>query len=223
MKPTQLNHARVLIHSLVASTLILLPLARAAEKKPEKAPGENALADGGFEEIQDVDATTGYYQKAIKDGIKLNADENALLIQVPGKMLDQFCGAKKFIVVEGAPGKEVHSGKYALLLNGGFYLKIPPAGFLKVQPGEAYEFTCWAKGDGKVAVYFHLLDDQKNSCGEGICKPQWVKTEGDDWETVSQRIEVRNEKAAWAHVRLHAEGGDVALDDLIIRRVPESK
>lgn len=209
-----MNAPNQIIRSLIVSALIAIPAAWSAD---QPAAGENLIVNGGFEEVKEVDATTGYFLSAIKAGVRLADDENALLVRIPDKILDQFLSPKKFIIVEGQPGKEVHSGKYSLLLSGGGFYLSP---MIKVKPGEVYEFTCWAKGDAKVGIHFNLLDDQQKYFADAGGIPSSVPAGTNDWVEVKQRIEVRTEGARSAHMRFHAaESNEVTVDDFVLRKV----
>lgn len=212
------NH---ITRTLRVLALMAVPAVWGANQNTES---ENLIVNGGFEEVKEVDVTTGYFRPYnnffSKDG------SNTLMALIPSKGFDQFHGhITKFIIVEGQAGKEVHSGKYALLIsgkddNGGFYLRLPNS-FLRVQPGEMYEFSCWVKGDGKVALRFGLLDSLKKLFANEITKPDWVKTEGGNWQEVKQQIEVplKEEAANWAHLAVLADGDDIVVDDLFLRKV----
>jgi hypothetical protein len=88
----------------------------AGRRRAEPRPGR------GLEEVRrEAIYQTPYLEKAIKDGAQLSREGEEVI--VPANF-DQFCGEKPVMkVVEGTPGGQVHSGKRALLLRGGIYLR----------------------------------------------------------------------------------------------------
>ena len=132
-----------LVPVLFVLTLLSSSIAWCTETEVEtKAEDGNLILDGGFEEIEEADATTGYLGMSVKSGVELGGKPFA---RVP-RMLNQFSGAKKFIIVQGQPGKEIHSGKYALLVNGNFHLNARPESSLAARKGDVFEFSCYARG-----------------------------------------------------------------------------
>lgn len=176
-----------------------------AEKQPE-----NLIQNGGFEEIKEVDLTTGHFLSAVRGRCDFGSD---FIGNVPTN-LDQLSGAKKFIVVEGSAGQEVHSGKRALLFDGGFYLRSMFPG----TEGDIFDIAYYAKGKSKVSVHFNLVNDQGKFFAQGlpVVYPITVN-QTNKWVEVKQTIPIKAEGTKQIFVRLAAEG-DICIDDLVIRK-----
>lgn len=173
---------------------------------------DNLITDGGFEEIREVELTGGgHFFNNVKAGCDMGG---GMLAKVP-KNLDQLSGAKKFIVVEGKLGKEVHSGNYAVLFNGGFYLRY----VLDAKTGDVFEVSYFAKGKSKVCVVFNLEDGGGKYFAAGLPKEYPVAVDDpDSWKQITHIITIKDEGVVKARMRFSAEG-DVCVDDLVVRKL----
>jgi len=182
------------------------------------AKQENLILDGGFEDLKEVNTTVGYFRAWVRDGMDFGG---GIFARVP-TMFNQPTATKTFIIVEGQPGKQVHTGKYALRLSGqGFYLNAQPETHLKVQTGDVFEFSCYAKGNGRLGVHFGLSNDLKQPCG-GAGPPNLLKVKGDSWTQVKHTIEVKKAGARYAFIRF-AMDGELCVDDFFLRKVSGSR
>jgi len=188
------------------------PFEVAGTQADARVEPQDLIVDGGFENPTEVNTTVGYFRKAVKDGIDLGGE----LFPLVPKMLNQFSGTKKLIIVEGKPGKEVHTGKYALRVDGSFYVSAKPTNYLlKVTPGDVYEFSCYAKGKGKLGLMVLLLDDAKKGCGSST--PPMVSVAGDTWGQVKQALEVQPKDARYGFLRFMTDS-EVCVDDFLLHR-----
>lgn len=197
-----------MILTLVGMGFLFTPTAIAANSQDE-----NLLEDGGFENIREAEVGAGgHFFNAIKAGCDMGGD---LIVRVP-KNLDQLSGAKKFIIVDGKPDKEVHSGEHALLFNGGFYLTFSAA----AKEGDLLEASFYAKGKSKVSLFLPGMSAEGKWVGNGGL-PQVYPVDlnsPDGWQQLTFRFTIKGEEVVKCGARFNAEG-DVCIDDLVIRKL----
>jgi len=193
----------------------VLVAALAAGWAADPAP-PNMVRDGGFEEVREcVVAADRYIRNAIyEQGVDMGEDAPVVLLPAA---FSQFCGCKRLIVVEGAPSKEVHSGKRALLFSGSFYLQGGgPAG-----PRDVLQASYWARGKGKVRLILHLTDTNGRYFAQAVPDP--IAVDSQQWVPVRHTLEMKayqNLASIWP--RMEATG-DVVIDDLSLVRAGRSE
>lgn len=193
---------RKVLISMTLAAGVAWPSASAAEDDG------NLVKNGGFEETRE-EALTGGGQllEALKGGCDFGND---LFATLP-KNFDQFIGAPKcFKLVQGAPGKEVHSGEKALLFNGFFYIQDT----LTVSNGTAFTVRYFAKGQGKTCLRLVVWDPERKQTSQ-VRPSKPTQVEPDDWTLVTFELAINDEHACRAGILLEAEG-DVTIDDLSI-------
>jgi hypothetical protein len=119
---------------------------------------------------------------------------------------------KRLQVLTGSPGREVHTGERALLLEGSYYLRSR----CEMKTGDVFLARFFARGTGRARVILHLTDTAGRYCGQAVPAPAPVNST--DWVEVRQRLETAafpNLERIW--VRLEASG-TVVLDDLSVTR-----
>ena len=176
-----------------------------AETRP--AAFQSLVSNGGFEEIRDVDLTGGYFLSALKRGVRFSG---RLFGEIP-KNFDQFSGKSKHImIVEGKPGIEVHSGKRALRIDGGFYLIDQ----FDVRTGDVFFVRFYARGKAKARFIFFLMNSKNQYFAQGV--PNYAKVDSKDaWFRVTHRVTIEQEDCHRSKIRY--EGiGDLTIDDLVV-------
>ncbi len=181
------------------------------------APGKNAniIPDGGFEDARQivVAADKHIYDAIYKAGVDMG--EDAPVVFLPSNF-SQFCGCKRLQVVEGAPGKEVHTGKRALRLSGSFYLRATE----RAKTGDVFKATFYARGKGTARVILYLTDTDGRYFAQAVPNPAPVA--GEEWRLVEQTLETKaypNLAGVWARLETT---GDVVLDDVSLVKAPRS-
>ncbi|NCO35378.1 MAG: hypothetical protein AUJ92_07335 [Armatimonadetes bacterium CG2_30_59_28] len=183
----------------------ILSAPRAA--RAEVAKPANLLTDASFEQVREVVvACEPYiYNAIVKEGINLGND-GAPVVVLPAA-LSQFSGCKKLQVVEGDAGKEVHSGKRAILVNGSIYLNARS----DATTGDAFKARVYVKGKGKFRVILHLTNAGNQYFGQSV--PNQMPVDASDWTLVEQTLttdDKPNLKTVWARIETV---GDLYLDD----------
>ncbi len=173
----------------------------------------NLVMDGQFEQVRrETRFRSPYLDKAIKSGVQLLQEGDEVILPAN---FDQFVGARVVQIVEGEPGGEVHSGRRALRLRGGIYLRKAAPRAFDTREGDLYQVEFHAKGRGDVSVWLHVSGTGKTSAlrleSEGrVSASQWTKIE--------QTFLVVGAGAQEIFPRLAATE-EVSIDDLVIRRV----
>ena len=168
---------------------------------------KNLVPDGGFEEVREVLISSDqYFFKAIESGVELTKEGPFVIIP---SNFSQFAGCKKLKVIEGEAGKEVHTGKRAILLSdGSFYLRATS----DAETGDVFIARFYAKGKGKVRLILHLTNKEGKYYNQAVPNPFPVET--DEWVLVEQRLDTKDKPdlaKIWA--RLEATG-EVYIDDV---------
>ena len=129
---------------------------------------------------------------------------------------DQFCGAKTVMkVVEGKPGRMVHSGTKALLLRGSVYLRPAPFLDFKTREGDMYHVEFYAKGQGDVGVWFTIYGKGKAGVVRLESKGKAVPSQ---WTKIEQTFMIVGAGAESFLPRLSA-AQEVLIDDLVISKI----
>jgi len=169
---------------------------------------KNLVPDGGFEEVREVLISSDqYFFKAIESGVELTKEGPFVII--PSNFSQFAGGCKKLKVIEGEAGKEVHTGKRAILLSdGSFYLRATS----DAETGDVFIARFYAKGKGKVRLILHLTNKEGKYYNQAVPNPFPVET--DEWVLVEQRLDTKDKPdlaKIWA--RLEATG-EVYIDDV---------
>jgi hypothetical protein len=126
----------------------------------------NAVANGDFEVVHNVDkANDGYYKALISRGVTFPADPLLLPDQWYMNAGDGWDGGNGFAeLITGTPGEEVYSGKYALHINMPKWSACYTDGLPVMREGAGMDmregilgipirFSFYAKGNGAIRVY----------------------------------------------------------------------
>ncbi|MBI4026901.1 MAG: hypothetical protein HY360_18090 [Verrucomicrobia bacterium] len=178
----------------------------------ELLPKDNLIADGGFEEVRSFPVSTDpYIAEQVQNGCDLT---DGPIVTLPSNF-DQVCDVlRKLRVVEGAPDREVHSGKRAILMHGGFYVRPN----VKAAPGDAFRVVIWAKGEGTVRLAASLYPAE-GACIAG-CAGNEANIQEDEWVRVEHTLEIKREHAAVKRAAFYIQTtGPVYLDDLSVTRI----
>ncbi len=169
---------------------------------------KNLVPDGGFEEVREVIISSDkYFFNALESGIELTKDGPFVIIP---SNFSQFGGStKKLKVIEGEAGKEVHTGKRAILLaDGTFYLRAD----CEAETGDVFIAKFYAKGKGKARVILHLTNKEGKYFNQAVPNPAPVDSE--EWILIEQRLETK-EKPDLAKIWARLEtAGEVYIDDV---------
>ncbi|HOL23030.1 MAG TPA: hypothetical protein PLQ41_09300, partial [bacterium] len=147
---------------------------------------KNLVPDGGFEEVREVLISSDqYFFKAIESGVELTKEGPFVII--PSNFSQFAGGCKKLKVIEGEAGKEVHTGKRAILLSdGSFYLRATS----DAETGDVFIARFYAKGKGKVRLILHLTNKEGKYYNQAVPNPFPVET--DEWVLVEQRLDTKD-------------------------------
>ena len=172
----------------------------------------NLVPDGGFEEVREVMISSEqYFFTALESGVEMTKEGPFVIIP---SNFSQFAGTKKLKVIEGEPGKEVHTGKRAILVDGSFYLQAESS----AETGDVFLARFYAKGKGKVRVILHLTNKEGKYFGQAVPSP--VSVDSDGWVLIEQRLETSdNMNLAKVWPRIEASG-DVYIDDIVLVKEP---
>lgn len=190
------------------SFMFLVTTAGAAEQKE----AGNIIPDGGFEKVREVViGANKYIYKNIQEGVDFGQEGGPIAI-LPSNF-SQFTGKKydKIIVVEGTPGKEVHSGKRALHLSGkgSFYFR---GARCNAKTGDVFKARYYVKGQGKVRLILYLTNTEGKYYAQAV--PPKVSVDSDEWTLVEQTLNTSDHPdLKRIGVRL-ASQGDIYVDDI---------
>jgi len=189
--------------SLILIFMLSLAIAEGEESK-------NIIPDGGFEKVRVVVvAYASDIYKAIRQGVNFGREGPVVIL--PSNFWGFAGTPKKLIVVEGKPGKEVHSGKRAIFISGkgGFYFKGAQC---NAKTGDIFKARFYAKGKGKVRLILHLTNIEGKYYSQAV--PQPVSLDTDKWTLIEQTLDTSGKpdlKRIW--VRVESEG-DLYIDDV---------
>jgi hypothetical protein len=173
----------------------------------------NLVVDGQFEEVRrETLFRSPYLEQAVKDGVRLSREGEEVILPAN---FDQFCGAEVVKVVEGAPGGTVHSGKRALLLKGGMYLRGAEPRSYATKEGDLYQVEFYAKGEGDVSAWFTVYGTGKTGAVQLERRGKAVPSQ---WTKIEQTFLIVGAGAQEIFPRL-AAAHEVLIDDLVIRRI----
>ncbi|MCM8762152.1 MAG: hypothetical protein NC905_06555 [Candidatus Omnitrophica bacterium] len=173
---------------------------------------KNLVPDGGFEEVRQVIISSDqYFFKIRESGVELT--EEGPFVIIPSNFSQFAGGCKKLKVIEGEEGKEVHTGKRAILLSdGSFYLRAES----EAETGDVFIARFYAKGKGKVRLILHLTNKEGKYYSQAVPNPFPVDT--DNWISVEHRLDTKDKPdlaKIWA--RLEATG-EVYIDDVSLTK-----
>jgi len=192
-------------YGIVFFLLFSIAQGMAEEKK-------NLVPDGGFEEVREVLISSDeYFFKAIENGVELTKEGPFVII--PSNFSQFAGGCKKLKVIEGEEGKEVHTGKRAILLSDGtFYLRASS----DAKTGDVFVARFYAKGKGKVRLILHLTNREGKYYAQAVPNP--FPVDKDEWVLVEQRLDTKdNPDLAKIWARLEATG-EVYIDDVSLTK-----
>ncbi len=190
--------------------MFVMGIARAEEKE-----AKNIIPDGGFEEVSErVIGADRYVYECIQKGIGFGQDGPIAILP---SNFGQFYGSlealegAKLIVVEGTPGKEVHSGKRALFFcgNGGFYFNGED---YKAKTGDVFKACYYVKGQGSIRLILGLINTEGNYYQSVTPKP--VSVNSDEWILIEHTLDTSDKPdLSKICVRLEPKG-EIYIDDV---------
>lgn len=176
---------------------------------------KNIVVKIDFEEVKEwVVGANEWLYDAIDHGSDFG-QEGGPIVVLPSAFSMLCGGGVKLKVVEGTPGKEVHSGRRAILLNGTFYL-----GGGKAQTGDIFKAGFYAKGKGKARCIFYVSHTD-GAHSQLVPDPALIET--NEWILVEQTLDTSKEepkcsgKITGFWIRLET-AGDIYLDDLVVTK-----
>lgn len=192
--------------------MILLFLIAANVRADDPLLSQSLVKNGGFEETRDIDLTGGYFLRPVKDGVKFSG---RFIGEIPSNF-DQISGkTRRLATVEGEAGKEVHSGKRAFRVDGGFFLQDQ----FSARTGETIYIRYFVKGKGSARFILFLMNSSNQYFSQGV--PDIVKVNSpDEWVKVFHKIKITAPDCYRAKVRFEGTG-DLTLDDLIVLKWTE--
>jgi len=190
--------------------MFMVRVAGAAEQKEAR----NIIPDGGFEKVREVViGANKHVYKWIQEGVDFGQKGGPIVI-LPSSLwgFTDKVRYKKFIVVEGTPGKEVHSGKRALYLSGTgtFYFK---GARCEAKTGDVFKVSCYVKGKGGLNFVLHLTNTEGKYYAQAYNRKGMV-VDSDKWTLVEQTLDTGDYpdlKRIW--VRMGSKG-DIYIDDV---------
>ena len=187
--------------------MILLFLIAANARADDPLLSQSLVKNGGFEETRDIDLTGGYFLRPVKAGVKFSG---RFIGEIP-KNFDQISGkTKRLATVEGEGGKEVHSGKRAFSVDGGFFLQDQ----FNAKTGETIYIRYFVKGQGSARFILFLMNSSNQFFNQGV--PNIVKVNSPDgWVKIVHKIKITAPDCHRSKVRFEGTG-DLTLDDLIV-------
>lgn len=166
---------------------------------------ENLVVDGGMEEwITVTPAMKDWWEHLSRQkGCALSYDEQKNIL-MPGALSQ--CGGCKVMQRET---KDVHSGKFALRLMEGFYVRIVD---LDAKDGDVLVAKFWVKGAGQVQFHPHSDSEARVETLELI-----GKADPEHWSLIEQRMLVASSGPAKIAFRL-VPFSEMLIDDVFLAR-----
>ncbi|HOL21323.1 MAG TPA: hypothetical protein PLQ41_00515 [bacterium] len=167
----------------------------------------NLVRDGGIEEwitVKPSGEAGSWWQHltAHKNCVFTSDTEGNLLMPA---ILAQGSGMK----VMQMETEDVHSGKHALRLKEGIYIRVPS----EVKDGDIFVSRFWIKGSGTAMIYPTVYGEGRGDILEVKGKPEPGK-----WALIEERIQATGNKLDAIAFRLVATEESI-IDDIFIARV----
>ena len=169
----------------------------------------NLVVGGGMEQWRTVKPSmTSWWEHLTRQkGCSLSRDARMNLLMPT--VLSQ-CSGCKTMQLETA---DVHSGKRALRLKGGIYLRVPANSGSRPRDGDVYVVRFWVKGSGRAQIYAHVAGDARAETLEIKGKPHPGR-----WSMIQQRIQVAGRAPKAIAFRL-VTWDAIVVDDVFVGRV----
>jgi len=185
----------------------------------EKSESRELVVNGGFERMKLRLQSSGQYMRDMLDrGWDFG---NHPLAEFPDKWYPTtVTGPAKFLVVEGRPGKEVHSGKRCLyvkrLANKG---ESQVHGQVMGLAGRTYRFSIWARGSGRFVTRCSCQNSLRRSVPCSRPKPGRIDVKlGPSWKRYTVDIRVTSRNVSRFNIALGISG-QAWLDDVSLVEV----
>lgn len=176
-----------------------------------QADRPNLVLDGGFEKVREVSVgQDSYIRKAVHSGVDLGS--TGPVVRLPASR-SLFAQCKRLIVVEGVPGREVRTGRRAILLNGSFYLttRVP------ADAGDVFMARFYAKGKGTARLILSVRNEAGRQIAQVVPRPCPVK--GQEWTRIEHRLDTTEHQGLADVVPRLETRGDVYIDDLSLVKI----
>ena len=191
-----------------AGTLLAAVLSAAAGAQTSRP---NLALDGGFEKVREVSVGQDrYMRRAIQSGVDLG--NRGPVVRLPASW-SLFAACKRLIVVEGEPGREVRTGRRAILLSGSFYLttRVP------ADAGDVFMARFYAKGEGTARLILSVRNETGRQIAQVVPRPCPVR--GQEWMRIEHRLDTMEHQGMAEVVPRLETRGDVYLDDLSLVKI----
>jgi len=191
--------------------LLLWPMlahASTADQRP------NLILDGGFEQVREANVgVEPYLFQSLQEGMDLGSKGPVIRLPIN---VGLFCGVKRLHIVEGSPGKQVHTGRRAIRLTGSYYVQLrhTERGSVPIRRGDRFRARYYVKGTGTVRLLLSVRNDACRQVGQVVPAPVAVK--GDQWARVEHTYDTADqENGTGIGARVETQG-DVWIDDMTL-------